>query len=811
MTRSRIFFVLAALALLPATVFGARLEGVVTDAGGRPLAGATVMVGEGGAGFEVVTKEDGRFVLSLGEQLEPPIALTVSAKGFTPLSLTIQDVTRPVTLVLHPTAVFSDKVEVTATRARAGETPVTLSNVSRKEIERGSWGQDVPMFLSQVPGFYAYNDNGHGVGYSYFTLRGFDMRRTAVALNGVPLNDAESHGVFFIDLADFLATTEGIQVQRGVGTNLYGSAAIGGSVDLQTRHPLLERRLRISTMDGAWDTRRITTEYDTGLSENGRWAATFRWSRLDTDGYRDQSWVKMWNYYGTVEYYGDRSTLRLVAFGGPEETHLAYDGISRAYLDGRITGDRRRDRRYNPLTYPEQIDRFFQPHEQLIHSWQLTDDLVLQNTLYYFQGDGYFKQYKTDRWMPEYDLTPFTGADGETIDTTDLVRKRVVEEWDGGWISQLGWTHSGGRGRLQAGAAIRLHQARHYGQVVWARFYPPELEPDHRYYDYEVDKKTVQPFVQEQYRLSDRVNLMAGVTWTSHRYELGKDRRNGVAFEESYDFVLPRIGVTVKPAEGWSLFANVSRGAREPALRDIYDPEDYWAERVHLEEEKLTDYEFGGQKTFTAGYARVNLYWLHFSNEIVWAGGLDDNGVPVTANGAVTNHRGLELEAAWNPLERWGGHLAVSWSRNTFSRFEEFDWDGNPVDHSGNRIAGVPDWLATLQLTGGWGPVDALLTVRHVGRFYLDNTEDMRQFPEVRSDPDYIHRTNDEFTVLDLSLKVDLGRRLTDLLAARSAKLDLRVDNLTDELYTTFGYMDAEPLWTPAATRSVYAGLTVDW
>jgi len=785
------------------------LEGTVRNVAGSPIPGARIAVEETEA--KTTTDREGRFSLPLPTEADHPVALIVTADGYGPASLTVDPSAGPVEIVLRPTAVFSDQVEVTAVRARAGETPVTLSNVTREEIERAYWGQDVPVFLTQIPGFNAYSDGGSGIGYSYFTLRGFDMRRTAVSLNGVPLNDAESHGVFFIDLADFLATTGDIQVQRGVGTGLYGGSAIGGSVDLATRHPLPERRFHATLAGGAWGTRRYDLQYDTGLSADGRWAASFRWSRIDTDGYRDQSWVEMWNYFATVERYGERTSLRLVLFGGPEETHLAYEGIDRDHLEGRITGDRRRDRRFNPLTYPGEIDHFFQPQEQLIHTWQISDDLVLENTLFYFQGDGYFRQYKTDRWMPEYDLPPFEGPDGEPVDTTDLVRKRNVREWDAGWIPRLQWTHAGGRGTLQAGTAFRLHQGHHWGEGVWAEHYPPDLAPDHRYYDYEVDKRTVQPFVQESLELSDTWNLMAGLTWTSHRYELGKDRRNGVAFSETYSWLLPRLGVTFRPVTGWSLFANVSRGAREPAFRDIYDPQDYWSERVRLDEERLTDYELGAQRRFSHGYARLNLYWLHFSNEIVWAGGIDDNGVPVTANGAVTNHRGIELEAAWNPRDRWGGHLALSWSRNTFSRFLEYGWDGEPEDRSGNRIAGVPDWLVTLQLTGGLGPVDGMVTLRYVGEFFLDSTEDLRNDPASRREPGYVHRTNDDFLTVDLAFRIDLGTGVADALGASAAHMDVRVVNLFDDLHTTFGYMDDQPLWIPAATRSVYAGLTVDW
>ncbi len=757
------------------------------------------------------TDRAGRFVLTIPAPHPWPVILTVTADRFVPTTLTLQRMPRALHIVLEPRRVFSEAVEVRANRAQAGETPVTFSTVTRRQIERSYWGQDVPMFLSQVPGFYAYNDNGNGIGYSYFTLRGFDMRRTAVSLNGVPLNDAEEHGVYFIDLAGFLSTTGSIQVQRGVGTNLYGGAAIGGSVDLHTETPSPHRSVRISVMRGSWNTLRRLVQYDTGLSKNG-WAATFRWSKIDTNGYRDQSWVHMWNYFGTVEHFGQRSTLRLVLFGGPEDTHLAYDGISKAYLDGKITGNRRHDRRFNPLTYPDEVDHYLQPQEQLIHTVQLSKTLTLQNTLYYFQGRGYYKQYKAHRWMPEYDLPPLTGPGGTTIDTTDLVRRRNEHGWDAGWISQVQWRHDDGRGTLQGGIATRIHRARHYGEVIWAEHYPADLPPGHRYYDYEVGKHTVQPFVQETWHVAKRWVLFGGATWTSQRYQMDHDRRKHVTFHETYTYFLPRFGISWQPVRGWSVFANVSRGAREPAFRDIYDPQDYWSERAHLKKEKLTDYELGGSRHWAHGFAKLNLYWLHFSNEIVWAGALDDSGVPITANGAVSNHRGIELESAWNPWQGWGAHLSVSYAFDTFSRFTEYGSDGTPLDHSGNRIAGVPDWLGTLQLTGTAGPVDGLLTLRYVGRFFLDNTENLRKEPQLRHRPGFVNRLNQNFLVTNLALRYDLGATVANALMAKRARLEFRINNLTGALYTTFGYMDGDqPVWTPAATRSYYLGLAADW
>jgi iron complex outermembrane receptor protein len=798
---------------LPLTAAGGELPGTLIDFSTKePITGANIRGTAPGVELSTTSGADGSFVLVLPEPPPPSMRLTVTAPGYQTLDLNLTDLIHSQFLSLQAHPIFTSEIEVTGLRADIGETPVTVTNVDREEIERLYWAQDVPVFLSPTPGFYAYNDSGNGIGYSYFFLRSFDMRRTAVSLNGVPLNDAHSHGLFFIDLADFLSTTEDVQVQRGVGTTLYGGSAIGGSIDLRTRQPMTERRLRVEALGGAFDTSRFTLEFDSGLIDE-RWAATFRYSRVQSDGYRDQSWAEMWNYYMSVVRYGNETTTRLNLFGGPEKTHLAFEGVSKAYLDGDITGDRRVDRRYNPLEYPGEIDEFFQPHFQLVHSWQMNEDLVFQNTFFYFMGDGYFQQFKDDRWFPEYGLEPFPGPGGEIIDTTDLVRRREVDEWDGGWIPNLQWSHGGGRGSLQAGAAIRLHSGRHWGTVRWAQYYPPDLPPDHSYYDYMLDKTTLQPFIQENWRFNERWNLLAGLTWTSHRYDMHDDKVRDVAFDTSFSYLLPRLGLAFHPDERWSLYGNVSRGGREPAFRDLYDPQDYWSPPPQdLDPEELTDFELGARYTWSTGGANLNLYYLDFDNAIVWAGGLDNNGDPVTANGAVTEHKGVELDLEWAPRPRWSGRLSLAWADNTIVEFVENIWGGGSMDHSGNALPVSPEWLGTLQLRGGAGPVDGFLQLRFVDDFFLDNTEDMRKFPLISGDPDYIHRVNPAYTTLDLGLEADLGRPVAEFLSARRVALRLRVNNLTDELYTTFGYFDGyQPVWIVGATRSAYLGVAFDW
>jgi iron complex outermembrane receptor protein len=779
----------------------------------EPIPGATLLATAEGVAVAGTTDDRGAFTLLLPDPPPFSVRLRVTARGYETLDLNITDVphTSQLSLQAEP-VVFRGEVEVTGLHATVGETPVTVSNVGRDEIERRYWAQDVPIFLEQTPGFYAYNDSGNGIGYSYFFLRSFDMRRTAISLNGVPLNDAHSHGVFFIDLADFLSTTDTIQVQRGVGTNLYGGSAIGGSVNVESRPPATERRLRLAVLGGSFGTGRLTLEYDSGLV-NDQWAMTARYSRVSSDGYRDLSWAEMWNYYLSVVRFGKKTSLRINLFGGPEETHLAYEGIPKAVLDGEITGDERHDRRTNPLSYPNEIDSFFQPHYQLIHSWQINPDLAWQNTVYLFEGDGYFQQFKHDRWMPEYGLPPIDLPDGSIIDTTDLVRRREVDEWDAGWIPNLELRQGGGRGSLQAGAAFRIHSGRHWGFVQWAQFYPPDLPPDHRYYDYRLDKQTVQPFLQESWAFNERWNLMAGLTWTNHRYEMSDDRISGVEVDESFSYLLPRIGVTYRPLQSLSLFANISRGGREPAFRDIYDPQSYWSPPpLALDPEELTDYELGATYSWMTGRASLNLYYLDFDNAIVWAGGLDNNGDPVTANGAVTEHRGVELDLEWAPVTAFGARLNLAWADNEIVEFTEHDYDGNAVDHSGNALPVSPEWLVSLEMHGTVGPFKGVLTLRHVADFYLDNTQDMRKFPEISDGPGYIHRVNEAYTVVDLGVEFDLGQTVAAALMAQKIRASFRINNLTDSLFTTFGYFDgSQPVWIPAATRNGYAGLVFEW
>jgi iron complex outermembrane receptor protein len=777
---------LAVLLLIPGSLTAQTLSGRVVDAAtGGPVA-AKVEVD--GARDSVTADAYGRF--SIPAATGDRVTLVVSHPGYYVQRVPIASPASPVEVRLAAIVSITDRVEVTATRAQEGVDPVSFTNVPQATVEAAYWGQDPAVLLSQVvPGMYTSNDQGNGIGYSYFSIRGFGQARTRVMLNGAPLNDAESGELFFIDLADFLSTSGDIQVQRGV----FGLSGLGGAVDITTALPSVTPEFSVHTGVGSYGTTRLTVKYDSGLV-GGRWGLSARYSKVNTDGYRDQSWVDSWNYYIALARYGERSRLRVTLFGGPEQTHLAYVGVPQAALDGKLSGDAASDRRLNPLTYPGEIDNFFQPHYQVVHDLTISPKAKLSQTAYVFLGDGYYDQFRANRSLYEYGLPDISVPSGAVITRTDLVRRRDVDEWDAGWVPTF--TYGSGRWTLDAQGEVRIHRAHHVGTVTWAQFYPPGVPPDHAYYDYRAAKNTVVGGAEVRFAATPRLSLSGGWQFAHHEYGMHDDKLKGVTLDEPYTFGLPRAGAVYALDEQAHVYVGMARGMREPFLRSIYDPQDFYSTPVPLEPEDVWNVESGVSLQRARWRARGNVYWMNFLNEIVYAGALDDNGVPVYGNGAKSRRLGVEADGSWIIAPGLAIEAALSLARNTFTDYREYDFEGGSVVYDGNRIAGFPDVMGTLGARWTWRGHQVNALVRHVGRFYLDNTQSAS-------------RVNPAYTVADVAGRLALPTAWAGGAGLARLGLDLRVNNLFDERYTTFGYVDGEPLYIPAAGRNVYAGLTV--
>ena len=828
--------VLLSVICLAAPLFGASLTGVVTDKQtGEPVPGAYVKVA--GRDIGTVTDSGGKFKLqgvpdAGGRLVISHIAYNIAKMAIDP------EVQADVRIVLAPKVLRGQDVIVTATRATQGETPAAFSNLTGQDIEKAYWAQDTPMFLTSLPNIFAYSDAGNGVGYSYMKIRGFNQQRISVMLNGIPLNDAQSHEVFWIDLPDFASNVQDIQVQRGVGTSIYGPSALGGSVNLITNDFSAIPEIKFESGYGSYNTKKLSISGNSGLVKDA-YVFYGRYSRIETDGYRENSWSNMYSYFIGVARYDANMTWKFNTYGGPEETHLAYKGITAEQL--------RTDRRYNELEYPNEIDHFNQPHYELLHDWQLSDRLELSNTLYYFNGDGYYNQLRDRRDYEEYfpgtfsiDVADTTLAPRDyydlddngdfvfnadslySITKVDLIRRPAVIERDWGWIPRLDIKHA--RGTLSIGGDIRIHSGHHFGEIVWASLYPAGENPDTRYYDYRGRRSTMTAYAYETYRLFDKFTLMANLQYQRHNYKLDDDRRFDVSFDRSYDFLSPRAGVTYRPADKISVFFNASTASRQPTFKDIYDPTDYWSNPDYkpdnfdplgagwdfvgreLKPERLMDLEFGAnfqaaadQIAFEGG---LNLYRMQMNDELVpYAGQIDDMGYPISGNADKTLHQGIELSLNMTAYRRllFTGNLSLN--DDHFVNYTEYGfdydaWQHLEFDRDGKHIGGYPEMLANYRLgyQYDWPRVGAIeigVSGRYVGEQFIDNGETFKLDP---------------YHIADAHLSFDFGVPL----GVKSLKVVLRVNNLLDIDYEQAAYIepdDALPRYMVGAERNFFVSL----
>jgi iron complex outermembrane receptor protein len=722
--------------------------------------------------------------------------------------------------------VVVETVTVSASVAETGRDPASFATLDRDQIATANRGQDLAMLLGETPNAYAYSDAGNGIGYSYLSLRGFDQRRIAILVNGVPLNEPESHQVYFVDLADLASGLATLQVQRGTGTALYGSPAVGGLANLEMGALGSARHGELRLGVGSFGTTRATASYGSPLGD-GRSSVLARVSHVRSDGYREPSWTR--HTFGQLSFQrvGGDSVLRVHAFGGPEKTQLAFYGVPIEYLRGELSGDADRDRRTNPLL-PGETDTFFQPHVQVLHDWRLRDGLMLKTALYAVVGDGYFRQHDDTFFYDPMGVLPATPAYPE-VDLADTWRKRSISNRRFGVIPTLSWEH--GPGQLVTGLELMTHRGHHEGRVetgascVRLDSDGACVEPGAAItaplllYDYVNRKQTARAFVRETWRPTPELVLSAELQLTHHAFSMREDAVRDLGFDTAYTFVTPRVGVNWNPTARLQAFASFSTARSEPTFPNVWDPQDPWANPASLftsydpssrrfsdataKPERLQAWETGlGYRSPRLGLS-ASLYWMDFRDELIFAGGLDDDGLPITDNAARSVHKGVELQGyARAGGFRLEGHFAAS-----DDVLEEYvlrfgPAPGDAVDYSGNRVALFPTHTGRLRLSWEAGRWRAGLGVRRVGRIFLDNSENERKEPSAREAPGYVDKAIEPYTLADALLAV----RLTGRPGERGLAFELHADNLLDERYSASGYVYGVPYFYPAATRSLYAG-----
>ena len=793
---------------------------------------------------ETITGRNGDFDLELATQ---PVEIEASRQGYQPLRMTLAAAETTVTLSLVPQPIPVAPVEVTTARATERGSAVAFTDLDRKAVQDKYWAQDVPMLLQETPGVYAYSDAGNGIGYSYVKIRGFPQRRVAVTINGIPLNDPETHEVYWVDHPDLLSSAQALQVQRGVGSALYGASAVGGAVNLETLTIPAERRIALEAGGGSYDTKRLSLQYESGLLDD-KYSLAGRYSRIESQGYRQLSWSRLWSYYFTAARIDPSITTRVNFYGGPERLHLAYYAVDRSYLDGLITGNAEEDRKLNPLNWVNETDNFFEPHYELIQNVELGAKSALTSSAFYFPGKGFYDdlpygpQTFASRQLPNFEVdsdslfpatyyatdstgTPVAQPDGRfLVVASDMTQRLWVRNRHYGWIPQARFQH--GKGELTVGTEWREHVGRHWGELTWAQALPLGTDPNHVFYDYTGRVRALSGFAQEAYSLKPDLKLTGSLQWRQTRYAVGAARYTGHDFHQTYSFLNPRTGINWNVSERWNLFGSYAHTQTEPILGELYRADDPTAvplfrvvdvanhvyEDPLIQPERLDDYETGVGFRRDNTYLKVTGFWLDFRDEIVPNGQITTLGIPITGNAARSAHKGIEIEGGW--AHRSGLELSgnVSLSRNRFDRYLEFVDSTTVNDYSGNAIALFPDRTANVTVGYRRHGARAALTVHEVGRQYLDNSQDNRKDPARRLAPGYPKKLIEEHATLDGVLSVELGSAIRKPIDASRMALELRGINLTGLRYETSGYVfDEIPYFYPAATRNVFVSLKAEF
>ena len=691
----------------------------------------------------------------------------------------------PAQKVVMRDSMHVDLEEITVTSIKANEkSAVSYTNIAAAEIARRNHGQDIPFILALSPSFVATSETGTGIGYTGFRIRGTDANRVNITVNGIPLNDAESHTVFFVNMPDFASSLSSVQVQRGVGTSTNGAAAFGASINMQTEQLRQQAYAELSTTLGSFNTNKNMLKAGTGLINN-QWAFDMRLSNVRSDGYIDRASVDMKSWYFTGGYYGTTSTVKFITFGGTEKTYQAWNGVSadsiatnRTFNEIGVYFDDNGKMKY----YDNQTDNYNQTHYQLHWLQRLNSSLNLNMAAHYTRGIGYYEDYKQNRKYAEYGITPPV-VNGVALKRTDLVRQKWLDNHFAGLTWSLNYT--GTRLNASVGGAANRYQGDHIGKVIWVRN-ASGLDIGNDWYRNTgvKDDANVYAKVTAEILPSLFVNLDAQYRFIRHTMEGSDDKYDSntqamriINQSHPFHFFNPKAGLTYRMSNGHDLYGSYSIANREPN-RNNYTEAGPNEIPTH---ETLFDYELGYRYQSSKLSAGANLYWMQYRNQLILTGKISEIGELLTSNIPDSYRRGLELMAAWKPAKwfQWDGSLTLS--QNRILNFTEqdvdvYDADWNWTDSRSDTIgtttiAYSPSVVANNRFTFNIKEVELSLISHYVGKQFIDNSgSDDRSMPAY-----FVNNLSAAYSIKLPTLK--------------SLDLQLMVNNLFNEQYVSNGYV----------------------
>ena len=648
-------------------------------------------------------------------------------------------------------------VNVNALRATE-KTPVAFTNISKSEIEKGNLGQDLPYIISLTPSVVTTSDAGAGVGYTGFRVRGSDPTRINVTINGIPLNDSESQGVWWVNMPDFSSSIESIQIQRGVGTSANGASAFGASVNLKTDGLKKNPYFTTSNSMGSFATLKNNIEFGTGLINN-KFAFNGRVSKISSDGYIDRATSNLKSLYLQGTYFGASSVIKALVFTGHERTYQAWNGVPLNYLD--------ENRTFNPYTYKNEVDNYGQTHYQLHYSKQLSTETTVNIAAHFTHGEGYYEQEKIGEDFVDYGLENIILSD-DTISSTNLIRRKWLNNDFGGFTYSL--NHQMGNLDLVLGGASNSYSGQHYGNIIWAE-YASNGASNHQYYWNKAEKLDHNFYGKANYKYSDATNLYLDLQRRRVDYIFEGYDRNGVPSEQevSHVFFNPKIGLFHDLNQSQSIYVSFAVANKEPNRNDYVENK----ADEYPSHETLYDTEVGYKQSGEKFSLGVNLYHMKYKNQLVLTGQINDVGAYRRANIDESYRKGIELEATYKLSDKmtWEGNMTLS-ENKIISHNEYVDnWDTGDqekIDYENTDLAFSPTaiWASIFNYK-----VDKNISLdfisKYVGEQFIDNTS---------SDD----RKLDDYLVNNLRLAYDWDSKIF-----KTAKLTLQVNNLLDNKYVS--------------------------
>ncbi len=779
-------------------------------------------------------------------------------------------------LVIAYTHTFSQSKELSNDSIKTYKTPsITVSTgreaistqiidypiITHSDINKSYYNQDLPLILNQLPSVISYSESGGGIGYSNLSIRGFDQRRIAVMINGVPQNDPEDQNFYWINLSDLATSLESIEVQRGAGMSIYGPAAIAGSINLSTLNYFNTRGINLSTGIGFQEygadsykqiSSRFGLEYSSGLIDN-KYAFYSKISRINSFGYRDNSWAYLTNYFFSAARIDDKLISQINIYGGMQDDALSYNGLPYQYI--KDSNNRLKNYSYfsyskdgNTVDYTtirrnQEIENFSQPIIELLNDWQINDNTNFKSSLFFKVGEGFFDIDGTG-WTDKYSfrLTPQNGFIDAKDPQNPIIRSFVGNKTFG-WIPKIEMKDN--LGDLLLGAEIRIHNSIHWGKIEYAEDLPANYNPDYQFYTYQGHRQIFSIFASQKIDINNQFKIgldlqlvyhnyniddeKSGLNYTTYQSTSGIVGNGGDLFNINYIFANPRLSATYSLDNYHKLYLSAAYTSREPRMKNFYAASDAFSgatpqfKQVILgtdtlidftnplvKPEKMLDLELGWDYKSEKLTANINLYAMEYFDELVKNGQLDLFGVPIDGNAPRTSHYGIEIMASHNIMRNKYGKLDIgantTISSNKIIELDYITKKGDKISLKGNNISGFPDLLANIKLEYTFKDFNINIFYRYVGQMPTDNFGSLLQTDDrikanLKSEYYYIN-TLDSYSTIN----IDIAYILYNILSFQKLRFHLHINNVTNQLYAAYAIGKE---FFPAAERNYYFGIEV--